>query len=55
MNHEKIIYDGSQNQIEAWLNNKWSGMLTWIDELRPGNKTTWVVFDEESDALGPRA
>ena len=29
-------------------------MLTWIYEFRPGNKTIWVVFDEESDWLGPR-
>ena len=24
-------------------------ILTWIGEFRPGNKTIWVVFDEESD------
>ena len=30
-------------------------MLTWIDEFRPGNKTIWVVFDEESELLGPKA
>ena len=29
-------------------------ILTWIGEFRPGNKTVWVVFDEESDVLGPR-
>ena len=29
-------------------------MLTWIGEFRPGNKTIWVVFDEESDVLGRR-
>ena len=28
-------------------------MLTRICEFRPGNKTIWVVFDEESDFLGP--
>ena len=28
-------------------------MLTWIREFRPGNKTTWVVFEEESNLLGP--
>jgi hypothetical protein len=26
-------------------------MLTWIGEFRPGNKTVYVVFDEESDFL----
>ena len=25
-----------------------------ICEFRPGNKTVYVVFDEESDVLGPR-
>ena len=29
-------------------------MLTWMGEFRPGNKTIWVVFDEESDFSGPR-
>ena len=29
-------------------------MLTWIYELRPGNQTIYVVFDEESDLSGPR-
>ena len=29
-------------------------MLTWIYEFRPGNKTIYVAFDEESDVLGPR-
>jgi len=33
---------------------KISGILTWIGEFRPGNKTIHVVFDEESDLLGPR-
>ena len=28
-------------------------MLSWIDKFRPGNKTTWVVFDEESEFSGP--
>ena len=22
--------------------------MTWLGEFRPGNKTRWVVFDEES-------
>ena len=26
-------------------------ILAWIGEFRPGNKTMWVVFDEESDVL----
>ena len=29
-------------------------MLTWIGEFRPGNKSIWVVFDEESECSGPR-
>ena len=29
-------------------------MLTQIGEFRPGNKTIWVVFDDECDVLGPR-
>ena len=28
--------------------------MTWIYEFRPGNKTTHVVFDEESEFSGPR-
>ena len=29
-------------------------MLTWIYEFRPGNKTIYAVFDEESEFSGPR-
>ena len=29
-------------------------MLTWLVEFRPGNKTMYVVFDEESECSGPR-
>ena len=29
--------------------------MTWICEFRPGNKTIYVVFDEESDFSGPRS
>ena len=28
--------------------------MTWIYEFRPGNKTIYVVFDEESEFSGPR-
>ena len=28
--------------------------MSWIDEFRPGNKTIYVVFDEESKFSGPR-
>ena len=42
--------DGGQNQLK---NNFW-GILTWIGEFSLGNKTIYVVFDEESDFLGPR-
>ena len=50
MNQLKQKQDGGQNQF----NNNFSDILTWIGEFRPGNKTIWVVFDEESDFLGPR-
>ena len=33
---------------------KHRGILTCIGEFRPGNKTIYVVFDEESEFLGPR-
>ena len=29
-------------------------MLTWIFDFRPGNKTIYAVFDEESEFSGPR-
>ena len=29
-------------------------MLTWIYDFRSGNKTIYVVFDEESELSGPR-
>ena len=35
--------------------NKKLGILTWIDEFRPGNKTIYVVLDEESTFSGPRS
>ena len=28
--------------------------MTWIGEFTPGNKTIYIVFDEESDFSGPR-
>ena len=28
--------------------------MTWIYEFRPGNKTIYIVFDEESEFSGPR-
>ena len=36
------------------LKNKKSDILTWMVEFTPGNKTIWVVFDEESEFSGPR-
>ena len=30
-------------------------VLTWICEFRPGNKTIYIVFDEESDLFGSQA
>ena len=29
-------------------------ILTWICELRHGDKTMWAIFHEESKFLGPR-
>ena len=34
--------------------NQLRGISTWIYEFRPGNKTIYVVFDEESEFSGPR-
>ena len=34
--------------------NKTSDILTWMVEFTPGNKTIWVVFDEESEFSGLR-
>ena len=31
------------------LKNKCLEILTWVGEFRPGNKTIYTVFDEESD------
>ena len=39
---------------KKYLKQMFVDILTWIGEFRPGNKTIWVVFDEESDVLGPR-
>ena len=36
------------------LNNNFWGILTCIGEFQPGNKTIYVVFDEESEFSGPR-
>ena len=36
------------------LKHQIQDILTWIGESRPGNKTVWVVVDEESDLLGSR-
>ena len=37
------------------LKNKFWGILTCIGEFQPGNKTIYVVFDEESEFSGPRS
>ena len=36
------------------LKNTFWGILTCIGEFQPGNKTIYVVFDEESEFSGPR-
>ena len=47
--------DGGPTQlIKHECQYKCWGILIWIGKLRPGNKTIWVVFDEESEFLGPR-
>ena len=38
-----------------FIQNQVSNILSWIGEFRPGNKTIWVVFDVDTDFLGPRA
>ena len=35
--------------IKNTLKNKFLEILTWVGEFRPGNKTIYTVFDEESD------
>ena len=48
----------SNNYVEPAIfdsrKNDFPDILIWIGEFRPGNKTIWVVFDVESDFLGPR-
>ena len=36
------------------LKHRLRGILTCIGEFQPGNKTIYVVFDEESEFSGPR-
>ena len=40
--------------IKNTLKNIFLEILTWVDEFRPGNKTIYVVFEEESEFSGPR-
>ena len=47
------------NQPHDLINKKqnktpFHDILTWICEFTPGNKTIYVVFDEESEFSGPR-
>ena len=39
--------------INNLLNNNVLGILIWIEEFRPGNKTIYLVFDEESELFSP--
>ena len=40
--------------IPLFIQTQIRDILTWIVEFRPGNKTIYVVFDEESEISGPR-
>ena len=40
--------------IKNTFKHEFPDILTWIGEFRPGNKTIYVVFDEESGCLDPR-
>ena len=40
--------------IKNRMKNTVPEILTWIGEFRLGNKTVYVVFDEESEFSGPR-
>ena len=39
---------------KALFKNKFHDMFTWNYEFRPGNKSIWMAFDEESEFSGPR-
>ena len=41
-------------QEKIILINPFLDILTCLGGSRPGNKTNWVVFDVESECLGPR-
>ena len=40
----------NEKQIKQYVH----GISIWTYEFRPGNKTIYVVFDEESECSGPR-
>ena len=42
------------NPMIWFFKNGFHGISTWINEFRHGNKTIYVVFDEESEFSGPR-
>ena len=48
----RVIADSDGTNFR--LNNNFGGILTCISEFTPGNKTIYVVFDEESEFSGPR-
>ena len=56
----KTLQDPGESQKPVLLNQQFHRQYdnwdidTWIDEFRPGNKTIYVVFDEESEFAGPR-
>ena len=43
-----------QDMRKNKLKNKFQGISTCMGEFQPGNKTIYVVFDEESEFSGPR-
>ena len=48
------LFRETQDMRKNQLKNNFWGILTCIGEFQPGNKTIYVVFDEESEFSGPR-
>ena len=46
-----VCLQAHKQVIEQHIENMLPDILIWIGEFRPGNKTVWVVFDEESNLL----
>ena len=42
-----------QDLVQNQIKNQFWGILAWILEIQPGNKTVYISRDEESDFSGP--